>query len=305
MASKKDMLKQGATKTGKGLFQGMQRLEDIQAEEIKTSKEEKQRKTASQAAEQTAGIPAPQEKILQTVDTSSSVETSEDKAVETKAPRAEGPNRVTEAADQVVTATEQVGTEQIAAEQASPVQTAPVQTAPVQAEPVQSTTVQSVPIQTAAQPETIQSSGAQTANTAPVGVINQGEVPAAQNTSAQTAPVQNTSDIQAVQNQALQPEITSAIDESSNINSGINKASKPSKTVDNTVNKSNSRYEKDKFLLLDIRGYRDYVEHMAKAANMSATKYIRNLIDQDMEKNRDIYEAHKALEEKLRQRSGN
>ncbi len=69
--------------------------------------------------------------------------------------------------------------------------------------------------------------------------------------------------------------------------------------------KSSSRYEKDKFLLLDIRGYRDYVEHMAKAATMSAPKYIRNLIQQDMDKNNDIYLAHKALEEKLRGRSGN
>lgn len=63
-----------------------------------------------------------------------------------------------------------------------------------------------------------------------------------------------------------------------------------------------SRYEKDKFLLLDVRGYRDYVEHMAKAANMSATKYIRSLIEADMQKNMDIYEAHKALEEKFKGR---
>ena len=63
-----------------------------------------------------------------------------------------------------------------------------------------------------------------------------------------------------------------------------------------------SRYEKDKFLLLDIRGYRDYVEHMAKAANMSATKYIRSLIEQDMMKNLDIYQAHKQLEERLKGR---
>ena len=63
-----------------------------------------------------------------------------------------------------------------------------------------------------------------------------------------------------------------------------------------------SRYEKEKFLLLDIRGLRDYVEHMAKAANMSATKYIRSLIEQDMSENMDIYEAHKALEERLKKR---
>ena len=63
-----------------------------------------------------------------------------------------------------------------------------------------------------------------------------------------------------------------------------------------------SRYEKDKFLLLDIRGLRDYVEHMAKASNMSATKYIRNLIEKDWEQNNDIYQAHKALEERLKER---
>ncbi len=64
----------------------------------------------------------------------------------------------------------------------------------------------------------------------------------------------------------------------------------------------NSSYEKDKFLLLDIRGYRDYVEHMAKAANMSATKYIRNLIEQDMRVNHDIYEEQKRLEEMFKGR---
>ena len=86
------------------------------------------------------------------------------------------------------------------------------------------------------------------------------------------------------------------------INERINKAEKVDKTE--TSAKGNSRYEKEKFLLLDIRGYRDYVEHMAKAANMSATKYIRSLIQADMDKNMDIYEAHKALEEMLKGRAG-
>ena len=81
------------------------------------------------------------------------------------------------------------------------------------------------------------------------------------------------------------------------IKDDINNAEKQQKTKSS---KTGSRYEKEKFLLLDIRGYRDYVEHMAKAANMSATKYIRNLIEMDKRKNNDIYEAHKALEEKLR-----
>ncbi len=86
------------------------------------------------------------------------------------------------------------------------------------------------------------------------------------------------------------------------INVEINK---PKNLEKKAAEKPASRYEKEKFLLLDVRGYRDYVEHMAKAANMSATKYIRNLIQQDMDKNMDIYEAHKALEEKLRGRTGN
>ena len=87
------------------------------------------------------------------------------------------------------------------------------------------------------------------------------------------------------------------------INEEINKQANEPKTQ--REKGTNSRYEKEKFLLLDIRGYRDYIEHMAKAANMSATKYIRNLIQLDMDKNMDIYEAHKALEEKLRGRTGN
>ena len=92
------------------------------------------------------------------------------------------------------------------------------------------------------------------------------------------------------------------IAEEAEINASINKTAEEPKIQ---KEKANSRYEKEKFLLLDVRGYRDYVEHMAKAANMSATKYIRNLIQLDMDKNMDIYEAHKALEEKLRGRAGN
>jgi ABC-type antimicrobial peptide transport system permease subunit len=91
-------------------------------------------------------------------------------------------------------------------------------------------------------------------------------------------------------------------EEEEEINTSINNSVEEPKTQ---KEKANSRYEKEKFLLLDVRGYRDYVEHMAKAANMSATKYIRNLIQLDMDKNMDIYEAHKALEEKLRGRTGN
>ncbi|RKM53983.1 hypothetical protein D6853_14635 [Butyrivibrio sp. X503] len=81
-----------------------------------------------------------------------------------------------------------------------------------------------------------------------------------------------------------------------------NSATKEKRTVAADKQEKTSRYEKEKFLLLDIRGYRDYVEHMAKAANMSATKYIRSLIEQDMSENMDIYEAHKALEERLKKR---
>ncbi len=100
-------------------------------------------------------------------------------------------------------------------------------------------------------------------------------------------------------------EISSAIESTEEeIKPIINKAIEAPKKAAKSAEKS-SRYEKEKFLLLDIRGYRDYVEHMAKAANMSATKYIRNLIQQDMDKNLDIYEAHKALEEKLKGRVGN
>ena len=105
------------------------------------------------------------------------------------------------------------------------------------------------------------------------------------------------------QPQPQTPVVEEVASEPAVINEKINKPEKADKTETST--KGSSRYEKDKFLLLDIRGYRDYVEHMAKAANMSATKYIRTLIQQDMDKNNDIYLAHKALEEKLRGRSGN
>ncbi len=74
------------------------------------------------------------------------------------------------------------------------------------------------------------------------------------------------------------------------------------KTTGRQPKQDKSRYEKEKFLLLDIRGYRDYVEHMAKASNMSATKYIRSLIEQDMLRNMDIYQQHKQLEEALKAR---
>ena len=84
------------------------------------------------------------------------------------------------------------------------------------------------------------------------------------------------------------------------IKSEINKKEEKAKKE---PDKAASRYEKDKFLLLDIRGYRDYVEHMSKAANMSATKYIRGLIEKDMEKNKDIYDAHKKLEQMLMNRT--
>lgn len=77
---------------------------------------------------------------------------------------------------------------------------------------------------------------------------------------------------------------------------------KTTRRASNKSQEKGSRYEKDKFLLLDIRGLRDYVEHMAKASNLSATKYIRNLIEQDMNRNMDIYLRHKELEEQLKQR---
>ena len=97
-----------------------------------------------------------------------------------------------------------------------------------------------------------------------------------------------------------EPVIESVPEVVEEVKTEVNKpASKPKKEED----KSNSRYEKDKFLLLDIRGYRDYVEHMSKAANTSATKYIRGLIEKDMEKNKDIYDAHKKLEQMLMNRS--
>ncbi len=98
------------------------------------------------------------------------------------------------------------------------------------------------------------------------------------------------------------PQTVTIASSDSEVKEQINISESPDKKP---AKKQNSRYEKDKFLLLDIRGYRDYIEHIAKAANMSATKYIRSLIEQDMEKNKEIYLAHKKLEEMLRGKSGN
>lgn len=113
----------------------------------------------------------------------------------------------------------------------------------------------------------------------------------------QVVPMQPEPQIQQVQPQSVyiqQPVQTAQpVQPVQDVEQPVRKAAKAEK---------NSRYEKDKFLLLDIRGLRDYVEHMAKAANMSATKYIRNLIEIDMQQNMDIYEAHKALEERLKER---
>ncbi len=100
--------------------------------------------------------------------------------------------------------------------------------------------------------------------------------------------------------ESVKPVIEEKPEEPEKVTSKINKSEKP---VSKAKDKPASRYEKDKFLLLDIRGYRDYVEHMAKAANTSATKYIRSLIEQDMEQNMDIYEAHKELERRLMNRA--
>jgi hypothetical protein len=105
----------------------------------------------------------------------------------------------------------------------------------------------------------------------------------------------------AKENKAI--DIVKAVEKRPEIKAETEDAVKDEKTAASEA-KSASRYEKEKFLLLDIRGYRDYVEHMAKAANMSATKYIRSLIQADMDKNMDIYEAHKALEEMLKGRAG-
>ena len=217
MASKKDMLKQGATKTGTGLFQGMKRLDDRDDEVLEEVKETRESDKTTETVNNNA---FPKE---------SPIETAKTVAVK---PEVVAEREITEEKPKRVTA--EASLEEI---------------------------VNSVKEPKKPEKEVSEE------------VYNKGSF-------ADSA-------------------------EEYEINSSLNKTSKSAENKESNSSKANSRYEKDKFLLLDIRGYRDYVEHMAKAANMSATKYIRNLIDQDMEKNRDIYEAHKALEEKLRMRSGN
>ena len=111
-------------------------------------------------------------------------------------------------------------------------------------------------------------------------------------------PVQNVVPVQNIQQPVQQVYVAPV----QNVQPIVQPTEQPKVKETTAKTEKSSRYEKEKFLLLDIRGLRDYVEHMAKASNMSATKYIRNLIEIDMQQNMDIYEAHKALEERLKER---
>lgn len=77
---------------------------------------------------------------------------------------------------------------------------------------------------------------------------------------------------------------------------------KEANTINNTQNavetaatsEADTKQEK-KYIRLDITGYDDYIYTLARFKGLSATKYIRSLIEKDMEENKLIYEKINAL----------
>lgn len=246
MASKASKLQGGVKSASKGLFAGMQRLDEQNKKESKATTEVKE-----------AAKPEPKKEVEAVkADTKAESIKEVEKVIEKPAPvepvksepQPQAPIQNTAPAQSTVTVQTPVQ-EQPQIQPQVPVQAAPQPQMPAYAQPVQPQAYQ----------QPVYSPYTQPVNAAPQ--------------MAYTQPVQAP-----VYNEPKRAE----------------KAEKGEK---------NSRYEKDKFLLLDIRGLRDYVEHMAKASNMSATKYIRSLIEKDWAANNDIYMAHKALEEQLRQKN--
>lgn len=82
-------------------------------------------------------------------------------------------------------------------------------------------------------------------------------------------------------------------------------ASEPNKET-NTINNTQNAVEnaatseveakqEKKYIRLDITGLDDYIYTLARFKGLSATKYIRSLIEKDMEENKLVYEKINAL----------
>lgn len=89
------------------------------------------------------------------------------------------------------------------------------------------------------------------------------------------------------------------------VTKGMFTAAEPNKEA-NTINNTQNAVETaatseaitkqdKKYLKLDITGYDDYIYTMAHFKDISATKYIRALVETDLKENKLIYEKIKAL----------
>ncbi len=305
MASKASMLKQGARKTGTGLFQGMKPLsaasetEDKKApEKAKEEAKEESKETKEKAPTKKAEAPKPE--VKETVKKEAEKPVAAQETVESEN------NKISSVTP---SSTELVNEKQVA----EPVVPQPKEPVFVE-EPQPSQYVQQPNTQDMLQKVTEQAPAYmnQPMNqpvTAPVNQPVSQPVPTyvqpQEQTIAYTQQLQYSQPVpQQVPQYMNQPVVQPQYNQYAAYQQSVQTPAQPARRGRAAANsgEKSSRYEKDKFLLLDIRGYRDYVEHMAKAANMSATKYIRSLIEQDMLKNMDIYQAHKELEERLRGR---
>ena len=95
---------------------------------------------------------------------------------------------------------------------------------------------------------------------------------------------------------------TAAADVTKGMFTNAAEPNKETNTINNTQNavenaatsEAETKKEK-KYIKLDITGYDDYIYTMAHFKDISATKYIRALVEADLKENKLIYEKIKAL----------
>ena len=269
MASKANMLKSGVKRTGRGLFSGMSPM-NTTAEDIQ---EKNDKEKASKE---------PSEKVVQN---EAKKEESSIKPVE-------------------VSVNEDVVTTEEKAEIVKEIKTTPesVNKSSEISEPIEEAIIT---VQDNAEDVRVEDVHTAEATSEEIAAVHKQPVPEEKRENVTEKEVEPVSAVNVIEKQTpvSRQEPVKEKETSINYNETVPTFDRSDKAEKKQSEKQSSRYEKEKFLLLDIRGYRDYVEHMSKAFNMSATKYIRMLIENDMKLNEDIYREHKAFEEKLRERS--
>ncbi len=287
MASKSDKLKSGVNRASKGLFAGMTRLDEKETKSVNKIKEDKKEqvpeketikdKKADDIKESAKAMPEP----VSTVVEAEREDLAENNVVKEEVKSTPEPKVVQQenSSQPEVYVQQPQSIAQSPQVEAEAISSVPLQEAPViQPQPVVRETI----VQPQYQP--------------------QPQIQPQPYMQPQIQPQSYQQPVYATYQQPINqmPQVAYQEPVNAPMNAPVVKESKSATKAEKT--EKNSRYEKDKFLLLDIRGLRDYVEHMAKASNMSATKYIRNLIEKDWAVNNDIYQAHKALEERLKER---